>query len=125
MAGIVLFKPVNVNDVGVHDFILVGYSYITEEVTDRLQERKKMKGRHGEREYGEKVNEGGTETPGNGEKTAKTISPFPLYGFVNLFGLGRGINPEDRLEDLPAAVVDRNGFGPAVPAKIRSHEALI
>jgi hypothetical protein len=29
----------------------------------------------------------------------------------NLFGPGRGIDPEDRLEDLAAAVVDSDSFG--------------
>ncbi len=40
-AGIVLLKPVNANDVVLHGFLLAGHSYITKEVTGRLQEEKK------------------------------------------------------------------------------------
>lgn len=40
-AGIALFKPVYPNDVVLHDLPLAGHSYITGEVTGRLQEEKK------------------------------------------------------------------------------------
>ncbi len=48
-AGVVLFKPVNADDVVFQDFPRTAYSYITKEVTGRLQEGKKMNIRMGDR----------------------------------------------------------------------------
>ena len=52
-------------------------------------------------------------------------SMISLYAFVKGFCPRRGIDPEGRLEDLPAAVVDSDGFCPAVRGKIGGHEVLI
>jgi hypothetical protein len=42
-ARIALLKPINANDVILHEFILASHSHITKEVTCRLQEEKNVR----------------------------------------------------------------------------------
>ncbi len=94
-AGIALFKPVYPNDVVLHDLPLAGHSYITGEVTGRLQEEKiiRRRGDAGKR------------------RKAKKNSMILRYCFVKGFRPRGGIDSKGVLENLPATVVDSHGFG--------------